>query len=499
MHCNNPAHPAGSSRDYPRHHAENGRDYYEAWPPCPVCGSDDIEARPKFPLEQDVTVVRYFLGLRYNDPNVANPPPEGQGAFGWKSPYGNDVAAGEENQVVLYRVEFNPFDDSLFPPSMPVAERLNDPIFFYRTAMNGESTARPCCERWAEVAQVMGIGKYQDLVVGTYVSGNVTAVEPATTFRFSAVSNDTFTGAYSSDKGFGYPNAVPAVYQADYGYWIDNSPNIPAAMLGDESAYNYAVTVTRDDHTIAYYTRRNSSGHMVVEKWTSGGVTPSFDITQYLTTGAITNPGGGEVEMAYTVDLNRGKVNFALDPPDPGDAGGHACKLGPAGINAAFHTTYDVDRGSARRSALLTTFDPARGAGLYLPNARIVPGSERVMGPEPTLGPSYGSAVRYERVALSLGEPGPKQYKIDYDTGWIYFSSVFGADLPEILDSTGNALPIYVDYKIQFNRDGDIVKGDYITKSMVTVHLGMRMFDPESAKPHSVDLTNSVKVRNALR
>ncbi len=60
-------------------------------------------------------------------------------------------------------------------------------------------------------------------------------------------------------------------------------------------------------------------------------------------------------------------------------------------------------------------------------------------------------------------------------------------------------MPISVDYKIQFNRSDDVIKGDYITKSMIVVHLGMRIFDPEASEPHEVDLTNSIKVRNALR
>ena len=53
------------------------------------------------------------------------------------------VQPGDENQVVLYRVEFDPHDDQLFPAGMPIEERLTDPIFFYRTAPNsqGEMTA----------------------------------------------------------------------------------------------------------------------------------------------------------------------------------------------------------------------------------------------------------------------------------------------------------------------------------------------------------------------
>jgi len=210
------------------------------------------------------------------------------------------------------------------------------------------------------------------------------------------------------------------------------------------------------------------------------------------------------VEMAFTIDLNKGKVIFALDPPRPGGARtGPVCTLEPAAINTAFHNVYGgiggpADRGSARRMALLTTFDPP--SPVYLKNARIVPGSERVVGPDMEPGYGYGRLVRYERVPLALGDPQLNQYKVNYDTGVIEFSSVFGQDLPVVPDPAGQGnMKIAVDYKVHFNRDADVVKGDYTTKSLITVHMGIRMFDPETGKPHSVDLTNSVKVRNAHR
>ena len=54
-------------------------------------------------------------------------------------------------------------------------------------------------------------------------------------------------------------------------------------------------------------------------------------------------------------------------------------------------------------------------------------------------------------------------------------------------------------YEIQFNLIDDVVRGDYSTKSLISIHMQMRMFDPESGNPHPVDLSDSVKVRNALR
>jgi hypothetical protein len=79
MHCNDPTHPADKPRDYPRSRnftsGTSTRTELYSWENCPYCGSPDVEARPKLPLEQDVTVVRYFLGLRYNNLGEPIDPP----------------------------------------------------------------------------------------------------------------------------------------------------------------------------------------------------------------------------------------------------------------------------------------------------------------------------------------------------------------------------------------------------------------------------------------
>lgn len=506
MHCNNPEHDEGKSRDYPRGN--------EAWPPCPVCGSSEVDARPKMPLEQDVTVVRYFLGLRYNDPTFdaatyGSDPPKGEGIFGWRSPYVGENPVGAENQVVLYRVEFNPHDDTLFPAGMPLDQRLSDPIFFYRLATN--SAGAPCCRAWMDRARVVGMGKYQDLLVGTFAqNGNVTAVEPTVSFRFTAIDNDTFSATYSHDRNFDYPSIAPTVYRAAYGYWT----GVEGITL-----YRY-----RDDQTDAYTTVYNPAGHlMIVKRSSDNNWTPSdeFDITQYLEDlenndlATIAKPGSTPPvppDVAFYFDYttfpdptnttrkliaftpSRGVVHFSLIPPKISKGKrGPVMELDPILINDGFHSVYVNNRGGAMRTA------PLNVPG----GARIVPGSERIIGPNMTPGPFYGSVVLYERVPLQLGDPGLNQYKIDYDTGRVFFSSVFDQDLPVVpldpKDPDGPPKPLTVDYRIQFNKKGDVVKGDYTTKAMVTVHLGMRMFDPDSAKAFPVDLTNSIKVRNALR
>lgn len=501
MHCNAPEkkddgsgqHPAGDSRDYPRGD--------EAWPPCPICHSDDVEARPKLPLEQDATIVRYFLALRNNDPDDPQ--------FGWRSPWDAATAVGEGNQVVLYRAEFSIYDDQLFPSKMTVEERMVDPIFFYRKAENSQHVR--FCDRWQQISRVVGLGKYEDLVEATRDdNNNITSVKPSITFRTSAIDNDTFAGAYSSDRSFEYPDAVPTVFRSTYGYWTPD----------------YRVTLYRDDYNIAFSTGYDDeTGDLIIWKSVHNPAddtwdqTKHFNISEYLATGAIVNMHDATqpVEMAFTFDLgredvyglsdaqcravapiaNRGAVNFALQPLRPHGSAptGPVFSLNPEeikAINDNYIQQYRQNR-VAIRCLRLYTFDKVNHSDQYLENARVVPGSEQVIGPDMTPNADPNKPVRYERVPLALGDPGLNQFKIDYDNGWIYFSPVWDQPLPE------NGCSMQFFYKIQFNRKDDIVRGDYSTKSLISIHMQMRMFDPESGTPYPVDLSDSVKVRNALR
>lgn len=529
MHCNNPGH-TGGPRDYPRdiEVTEGGytRTELYGWPDCPYCKAahlvaDDVEARPKVPLEQSVTIVRYFLGLRHNDLGEFLVPGEPSTAnAGWVSPWGKNVIEGTENAVVLYRAEFNPYDNNLFPASMSISERLSDPFFFYRSSP-GENSAF-YYESWMRIAKPVGIAKYEDLVTAIHkkdASGNdlIASVEPTITFHTASVENDTFNPAYLTDTKNDYPTAPPTVFSGTYGYWTPES----------------RVDVMRGDYCddppggVDYYTTFSTTspttGDLVVMRrvWDAAhnawNETIEFNISLYNETGyvppdsaALTPP----LEMAFTIDANRGAVSFALQPPRPKDTtsgtnatSGPVCVFDAGAVNSKFKVDYATDRGGAIRYVILPTFDNAK-ANQYLKNARVVPGSEKVIGPDMTFGGHFGLPVRYERVPLALGDPGMNQYKIDYDTGWLFFSRDPSLDLPEDRpDPTDPTIPprriptdpIRVYYLIYFNQLDDVVRGDYLTKSLINVHIGMRMYDPDSGKAHPVDLSDSVKIRNAIR
>ena len=493
MHCNNPAHPSGEPRDYPRDMQTGTHIELRDWPECPYCSkanppllSTDVEARPKTPLEQDATVVRYFLALRRNDLGVSDPagfPPNA----GWVSPWGKNVVDGTENQVILYRAEFSPHDDSLFPTAMPIAERLIDPVFFYRP------TTR---QKWMDISRVVGIGKYEDLVTSTKdASGKVLTVHPTITFRMASIENDTFAPATDNDKMNEYPGAPANVFSGSYGYWTPGS----------------RIEVMRGNYCDAppsgfdYYTKIDL-GDVVVMRHLPAATTDTveFNISDYERVGYVVPPQSGDLEMAFTIDANKGTANFALQPvrekkavSDPIPTTGPVCTFDPAVINQAFHDEYALDRYGARRNVRVKTL-AVDGSGSplfpnqYLRNSRVVPGSDKVVGPDMIFGPHFGQPVRYERIPLGLRYPAQNQYQIDCDTGWIMFSPDPNLDLPET-----SGVEVY--YLIYFNQTDDVVRGDYLTKSLINIGMGMRMFDPDQGKPYPIDLTSSVKVRNALR
>jgi hypothetical protein len=142
-------------------------------------------------------------------------------------------------------------------------------------------------------------------------------------------------------------------------------------------------------------------------------------------------------------------------------------------------------------------------------------------------GPHYGKEITYTRVRRS-GDPrqiGPNEYMINYTDipnpdgstptdplqkmGTIIFNSrpdSLGVPnaLPErSYDQNGqlteSAAPITVTYQIQNNLPTDVVKVDYITRELMTVSVGVRLFDLRSGQPQQVTLTQKIKVRNLQR
>ena len=383
---------------------------------------------------------------------------------------------------------------------------LRDPKFFYEvdcpTASGGSWSAQdkqPLWKHWAQKARALGLSKYQDLVSGLNpdaTTGRFTALEPTVTFRYAKVDKETFAGVDYGNTLSEFPNAVPTVFRSKFGYW---TPNSPAGITQPFGIYVYRYAHNGDGsidtaNTALYYTDITGNNHLVISKSVGGaGPVQVFDISQYMEDGFVNyNSLPADTDMGFCFDygrasdgtlvlnFNRGIVNFGLSVEPL-----VLSKDDIHNINQTFLDQLDVNRNPLPRMVRLP-------AVAKLSQAMIVPGSEVVTGPDMTPGATAGTLVRYERVPLALGDAEINQYRIDYLSGDVMFSRIPSQDLPEIGQLT-------IDYKIQFNMDDDVVQGDYLTKAMINIHLGIRMYDPDSGEPHMVELNNAVKLRNAFR
>ena len=135
-------------------------------------------------------------------------------------------------------------------------------------------------------------------------------------------------------------------------------------------------------------------------------------------------------------------------------------------------------------------------------NSTVVPGSVRIIAPDATPG-SIGSLTPYTRVPFPLHEPAPNQFAVDVEhnnpdpgVAAVYFhasqtySWASGTPLP---DGSNNVL---VYYEVQNNKKGDVLRVNYVTKSVMTVILGVQVYDSTSGRPQVVQLTNKIRLRN---
>ena len=483
MHCNNPDHPVVQPRDFQREETISSNTYEYDLRPCPACaaaGEDPhiVEVKPKLPLEQSGKLVRYFLGLKNNKPTATR----------WNA---KDINSISDNSVVLYRAEFDPKDDKLFEQDPndkeKFAKNLQDPDFFYSQSTDGNGIPR--WQNWARVAKPIGISRRQDLVNATFDNaGNLTSLQPTVTFRFTMVDNEALSGSYLNDAANDYPGAMPTNFRAKHGYWAWTAQS-SIEVLRDDPNTNYPSP------DVVYRTEIDpNNGHVIIKKYQYNNGTSDyddmgamFDITQYNLDGSykIKPP---ELEMAFLIDPNKGAVNFALPASEP-------IGLNPADINKGFNADYAADMSSATRGGTLRPlYDPLNPD--MFQQALIVPGTERVFGANFY---NADADIAYDRVPLGLGDARANQYKIDYDSRYLEFASSPSTPLPE-LDSSGNAVPnIDVKYLMHFNKPGDIIRASYVTKSLVTVNLGIKLYDKIVGKANIVNVTQNVQVGNALR
>ncbi len=496
--CTNPGHPAGTRKDWPRHDP-NFPELDETSPNCPICGSP-LELRPAQPLAADTYIVRYFIGLR--DPTLP-----------YSNPYTNRFATGTDNMYVLYRAEFSPYDDRLFAnaDAEHFQENLRKPDFFYE---------EPYCRAWRKISRAIVTLENTDLIIQEFDSSGQPlpgpVITPTVKFAPTAIYNDPLVPTTDSDGDPEHGEPLPTVFKASYGYWT--TP--------------IEVTLLRGD--IAYKAQQPPGGDCVIWKYPPNG-SPSaiFNITKYMRTKSAPDPGDGSFmgwrygvgkiepvnpEVAFTIDVNKGIVNFAFPVVDIARSEALSSSIGKMAVSKVASTdiinqAYDDALGAYRdRYRALWINDPDTDLRPIAGDPTVVPGSERVVAPDAAPGPNKGRPIRYGRVPTYLYEPGLNQYQLDVnyqavDTngnlipGKTGLASLFFHSYQTSQPGSGVPLPagtdnVFVYYEIQNNKKGDTLRANYVTKSLMTVTMGIRIYDPTSGKPETVQLTNKVRLRN---
>jgi prepilin-type N-terminal cleavage/methylation domain-containing protein len=472
---------------------------------------------PLVPVLAGRTIVRYFVARR--DPS---------------RPYSNRneqllATAALDNPYVLWRAQFVLYERNgngqyvpntkLFKLDANGQPIIDEPWFFYdtSTAPNGKSYM----QNWLEVSRPVTEVQDIDLLNVRYDqrTGQIVQVTPLIQFLPGLVTDDPAVPNNLDEAANEVPNAIPAAYTTKKGGW--SSP--------------FMVTVYRNGFSTVYMTG-DVNGQLMVARGASDAF--RFNITAYQlmqsagcyeegtwNAGVCSNladpwiQGSGSWErnpssldapypyMPFDVDPRSGTVSFSI----PAVA---VFRPGERPVFEYLARNTQVDE-SGRRYLLLSEPDINNTASnnrqsplRLLQTVSIVPGSERIWGPDQTTPPGLEPRmVPYTRVPWNV-TPGPNQYRINYrgmrngqptlQTGYVEFWSLWQVPSGTRADGTPYDL-LRVTYAIQANSNDDVVKVDYMTRSEYTLAISVKLYDPTTGDPLLTSLTTQVRVRNLLR
>lgn len=385
-------------------------------------------------------------------------------------------------------------------------------------------------------------------------------VNPQIRFTPTYVGNDAGAGTSNSDTANESPSTAPTAYQETNGAWtrpyrlymfrssLNANPLKFFYYTGEEGlgdgGYHYNIREQTFD---------TGTGSLISDDPVAFTVDPV-----QLARGRYMLLAGRRPDALFTVDIRRGLTNCAFPDylvlhsstgvPTPSTYYPQEPNKRYDDLAAALQNPY-------RMISLATLDDPAilgalglpalntelAGGGprpplevqpdgrTYIPNMTVVPGAEIVRGPDMRPGPHYGQSITYTRVPRN-GDPtkdiGANEYMINYanrpnagpnpdpidKAGTIILDSQVDAPGqparhalpvnsydPTTGALTGPAAPIVVTYQIQNNQASDVVKADYLTRQLMTIALGVRLYDFNSGQPQQVTLTQKIRVRNLQR
>jgi len=478
--------------------------------------------------------VRYFIGLR--DPTRLYDNGYEKRRSHVLTEYGTD------NMFILYRVEFDPSDENLFPaadsrgPRTPERNRM-DENFFYNTEQNGRGETY--AQAWRKISRPVAAVEDVDLITLKFDHNGEPVVSPTVRFAPTAVYNDPLTPTASAGGVPGAADAAPTTYKASYGNWVLPYKVIlqPASSLlvTYETMPGLALVSASEDgpaDMCVYKVDRTKQGQPVY--------TFAFNITHYDRSKFDNIYGVGEMlpsiasnrERVFTVDTVKGTVNAAF--PNVNKA---FCN----DLNNTVQERFDKRTIWMSLSDVASTnFVAANGTLLInymptgrtkdpriLPGAAVVPGTVRIFAPDGTLGPgsrwvqdNAHPLVPYASAPSLTADPGANQFSVDVSynrdelgnpapgVAAVYFSR------PKTISGSVAVLPtshqdgnrsyqglnnILVYYEVQNNQKSDILRASYVTKSIMTVQLGMRIYDVGTGRAQTAQLANKVRLRNVAQ
>jgi prepilin-type N-terminal cleavage/methylation domain-containing protein len=538
--CTDKNHPAGVSREFRIDQLSNGQSLREQAPTCPYDGSL-LELRPVQPLAPDTKITRYFIALNHPD-----------------LPYGNRYLTKSSvapNFYVLYRAEFNWSDKTLFANTntdktarVTINDYLDAPDFFYDSRSNGvtnpDGSPQTYAQAWRKIAVPVVTLGYTDLINLTFDGSGTPLVTPTVRFSPTAVFGDPMVPMTGATDDPEHGSVPPTAYKATYGNWV-----LPYQVTYTNSAGTQYATAEYQDTSGAlgmgifpltaipsnYPTNLPSSSACV------------FDIDDYTSEQGLSpyhyaainvppaSPNGNPPPAAFTVDTVKGMVNFSFPVVDTGQTSlvsNNSSFNFPMAVTAVFSTDQvnssyiTAQSGSYTDVYRKAMVNPPVGGKSPLPgysgpicpllNGTVVPSSVRVYAPNAESNQSNQqtnlSYLLYSRLPYFVMDPGKNQFTVDLNypvlnngsvdtsmagTAALYFHSTSltqaAAWSADMLPTGGN---IYVYYEVQNNKLGDKLKANYTTKSLITVIMGVRAYNPSTGKPLNIQLTNKIHVRN---
>ena len=480
--------------------------------PADTANTGNFRGPLSLPLVPGRIITRIFIGLR-NNLSVNNKP-----VYPYANRYDDPrTSITQDNPCVLYEADFLPYNPDgtmntkLMDPALDpsgnsnIQTILGNPNFFYDSNVVGSGNPSPSTEmpgwkdlngdgkveyfeNWAAVAHPLVAPDRSDAITLKrdsqhniiYDSNGLPLITSLFQLAPKYQANDQMIPTSNSAPNDEEPSIAPDSVTASYGGW-DNQYQV-FVFRSNLNAPVLRYFVGDGSGQITEYTYNTTTGQTTSTP-TNFGLNPD---------GTFVNP---SPLIAFTVDTKKGNVNFAFPASEVlKDANGNVTNemiYSPAEINAAYNFA-TLNQGSPPNNPAYVPIPTIRYVWLKVPdtaynqagtsplatvpNARIVAGSEQVIGPDQRPGPHYGQPILYTRVPSNSSAPiGWNQYRINYtniinmtnstdptqSVGFLQFDSQ--PDAPGVINSlpesyvvdpnTGQTAPTEIQVSYQFQNN----------------------------------------------